>query len=458
MTGRATTVRKLCSDNRNDKRRGDASRERTWSWLSQFQQHMWTPTTETFAPWWKLLPRRWGHPWHAMCSYLAMFPPCLPRYFIEQCSRPGDVVLDPFSGRGTTALEACVAGRIGVGTDANPLAALLTAAKVDPPSLPYAFRRVEELRALYDRSKVQEHAPSEIRLLFDGRRTLPQLLFVRRRLSQRSRVDRHLLAVLCGVLHGNHPRDPRTARTLSISMPNTFSMSPGYIARYKRKWRLRKYPFDVFDALGRRLEHLNRVSPPQQRGLAWRCDARSIQRYVEKGSVSLIVTSPPYLSLVRYGKYNWIRLWLLQQSVEQVDELAVEASDRRLDLSDRLRPKAYLAFLEKCITRCSQVLKPGGVAAFVIGDVVTDGSQSLNLAAEVWRHIRRTSPLQLVDIIEDELEVGGKVTRIWGARRGQATRMDRILILKKAGARRYRRREPVRILAEMSASRSGDGL
>ena len=44
----------------------------------------------------------------------------------------GDVVLDPFSGRGTTPLQACAEGRIGVGNDLNPFAHLLTAAKVEP--------------------------------------------------------------------------------------------------------------------------------------------------------------------------------------------------------------------------------------------------------------------------------------------------------------------------------------
>ncbi len=69
-----------------------------------------------------------------MCSYMGSFPAGLPRYFIEQFSAPGDVVLDPFSGRGTTALEACIAGRVGLGVDLNPLAALLTDAKVAPPA------------------------------------------------------------------------------------------------------------------------------------------------------------------------------------------------------------------------------------------------------------------------------------------------------------------------------------
>ena len=62
---------------------------------------------------------------------MGSFPAGLPRYFIEQFSEPGDVVVDPFSGRGTTALEACLAGRVGIGVDLNPLAALLTDVKVD---------------------------------------------------------------------------------------------------------------------------------------------------------------------------------------------------------------------------------------------------------------------------------------------------------------------------------------
>ena len=71
-----------------------------------------------------------------MCSYLASFPAALAHAFIARYSRPGDVVLDPFSGRGTTPLQACAEGRIGAGNDLNPLAFLLTAAKVDPPSRP----------------------------------------------------------------------------------------------------------------------------------------------------------------------------------------------------------------------------------------------------------------------------------------------------------------------------------
>ncbi|HEV8054589.1 MAG TPA: DNA methyltransferase, partial [Candidatus Limnocylindrales bacterium] len=77
---------------------------------------------------WKTQQRLWGHSFHPMCSYLASFPASLAHAFIARYSRPGDVVLDPFSGRGTTSLQAAAEGRIGVGNDLNPFAHLLTAA------------------------------------------------------------------------------------------------------------------------------------------------------------------------------------------------------------------------------------------------------------------------------------------------------------------------------------------
>ena len=79
-------------------------------------------------PEWKDQQRLWGHSFHPMCSYLASFPASLAHAFIARYTRPGDVVLDPFSGRGTTPLQACAEGRVGAGNDLNPFAQILTAA------------------------------------------------------------------------------------------------------------------------------------------------------------------------------------------------------------------------------------------------------------------------------------------------------------------------------------------
>jgi DNA modification methylase len=57
------------------------------------------------------------------------FPPALARWAVEKFSDRGQVVLDPFSGKGTVPLEACISNRFGVGNDLAPEAYVVTRAK-----------------------------------------------------------------------------------------------------------------------------------------------------------------------------------------------------------------------------------------------------------------------------------------------------------------------------------------
>src|SRR5580693_2854341 len=68
-------------------------------------------------------------------SYRACFKPQLPRFFIERLTQPGDVVYDPFMGRGTTSVETALLGRVPFGCDVNPLSAMLTRPRLTPPTL-----------------------------------------------------------------------------------------------------------------------------------------------------------------------------------------------------------------------------------------------------------------------------------------------------------------------------------
>ncbi len=66
-------------------------------------------------------------------SYRACFKPQLPRFFIERLTQPGEVVYDPFMGRGTTVVEAALLGRVPCGCDINPLSVVLTRPRLRPP-------------------------------------------------------------------------------------------------------------------------------------------------------------------------------------------------------------------------------------------------------------------------------------------------------------------------------------
>jgi SAM-dependent methyltransferase len=72
---------------------------------------------------------------HNFHSFPAKFPPQLPAKFIAALTAPGDRVLDPMSGSGTTVLEAYLAGRQAIGFDIDPLALLISTVKVTPLDL-----------------------------------------------------------------------------------------------------------------------------------------------------------------------------------------------------------------------------------------------------------------------------------------------------------------------------------
>ena len=78
-------------------------------------------------------------------SYRACFKPQLPAYFISRLTAPGDTVYDPFSGRGTTAIEAALHGRRIVANDVNPLSAIFTRPRLTPPALDTVAARLAEI-------------------------------------------------------------------------------------------------------------------------------------------------------------------------------------------------------------------------------------------------------------------------------------------------------------------------
>jgi DNA methylase len=417
------------------------------------------------APEWKDQQRLWGHAFHPMCSYLASFPAALTHAFIARYSRPGDVVMDPFSGRGTTALQACAEGRVGLGNDLNPFAHLLTAAKVEPATRAQAMTRLAQLRLAWNAESAEwqrlgalvaapatradapipaagsgagpergtEVAPAEVALAFHPR-TLGQLLFVRTSLRLDDRTDRFLAAAVTGILHG------KSASYLSELMPNTFSMAPRYVREFAARTAFASPERDVFDGLAKKLDRLYRQPPPNTEGIALLGDARdlapravaALRATGRPERARLVVTSPPYLRVVKYGYYNWLRTWFLGFDAQAIDAALDDAHHR----------EPYLEFLRDVLAGLRPVLSDDAVVVLVIGDVETDRGRrirsGMDLAARVWEAAAQPEGYRLAGVAIDDIAANRKMTKLWGDEAGRATKTDRILVLgaTEAGRRR----------------------
>ena len=395
--------------------------------------------TTSDGPLWHIASPRWGHSMHTMCSYHGMFPAKLAHYFIQRYSKPGDLVVDPFSGRGTTPLQARVEGRRTISNDLNPLGYVLSRAKANPPAWTSVNKTLTALEKRYRaRDQREPDVSGDIRMLYQPD-TLKQLCFfrkylLRRDLPQWSPEDLMLAGALAGIMHGAHRRDG-SSQYLSISMPNTFSMSPMYVEKYIAENNLVAPEQNVFERIRDKLARLYLDAIDGPSGVTYAEDAAVMLGgdTIRAGSVDLLITSPPYLQVVNYGTANWIRLWLLG-----VDDVGRERGEGRRTLNAALDHRhtymSYKAFMLRILQGVQRTLKPNGVAAIVIGDVADPHKEPLPLAAKLWEDVGAQTTLQLLDRIEDHLPVDKKVSRIWGDTKGQATDRDCVLVLARKGA------------------------
>ena len=252
------------------------------------------------------------HRFHSICPYFAMFPEAFVRRNVLAWSKRDDVVLDPFSGRGTTVFESLVNGRKAIGCDRNPVAACLSKAKVDPPRLQEILTRLAELEKKSTRfsSNAAEVTDEFFTLCFHNE-TLQQLLFLKNKLEWRaSRVDCFIAALALGCLHGE---SHRTELCFSNRMPRTISTKPAYSVRWWQRNECLPPNRNVFSILKAAAEYRYYSPVPTIRGRVVEGDVRKastmLRHYKEK--VKLVITSPPYLDITDYHEDQWLRLWFL---------------------------------------------------------------------------------------------------------------------------------------------------
>ena len=120
---------------------------------------------------------------HSICPYFAMFPEEFARNHIENLTDKGDLVLDPFSGRGTTLLQALLMERNALAADINPVAYCITGAKAQAPILATVLAEIGKLELQFIESKKSgllrelEKLPPFFARAFH-RSTLQELLFL----------------------------------------------------------------------------------------------------------------------------------------------------------------------------------------------------------------------------------------------------------------------------------------
>jgi hypothetical protein len=240
-----------------------------------------------------------------------MFPETFAERWIGELTNRSEWVLDPFSGRGTTAFQALLMNRRAVSTDVNPVAYCITRAKTQAPELRSIRRRISLLESAYSAAEWE----AERRRLTPFFRaayhpaTLRQILYLRSHLRWReSKVDCMIAALVLGALHG----ETRSNYYLSNQMPRTISTKPDYSIRFWSERDMRAPKRDAFWILRERASYRYVTEPPTGTSSTFNADMRELPRLLSKRQrIRCVVTSPPYLDVTSFEEDQWLRLWFL---------------------------------------------------------------------------------------------------------------------------------------------------
>jgi hypothetical protein len=303
--------------------------------------------------------QRAAHSLHEI-SYRACFKPQLPRFFIERLTARGDAVYDPFMGRGTTLIEAALMGRVPAGCDVNPLSHVLCAPRLNPPEI----SEVENALAAVDFSDADD-MPEEL-LVFYHPDTLRQISALRKHLIRLERAsaltvaDHWIRMVAVNRLTG-HSAGFFSVYTLPPNQAVSVRSQTKINARLKQQPPRRDVPGIILHKTRSLLEdvtpeiraRLKAITDKSQLVVGPSSDTADLA----SESITLVVTSPPFLDVVDYKTDNWLRCWFC----------GIEAATVPVTLAKTV--EEWKGFVTATLAELHRVVRPGGYVAFEVGEV-----------------------------------------------------------------------------------------
>ena len=351
-------------------------------------------------------------------SYRACYKPQLPRLFIERLARPGDRVYDPFSGRGTTALEAALLGRKVAANDINPLSEILARPRLTPPDPEAVARRLAEIPR-------DGGAEDGLDLsMFYHPATEAEIRRLRRWFLERApldEVDAWIRMVATNRLTGHSPG------FFSVyTLPPNQAVTPAKQAQINAKRnQVPEYRDTHALVLKKTRQLLSGLAGEEPAVLreaardAWFCtaDARRTGA-IPEGSVQLTVTSPPFLDVVQYAADNWLRCWFCG--------LDAEAVGQGITMSRTL--EAWSEVMGDTLAELHRITRPGGFVAFEVGEV-RKGTIRLE---EVVLPLGLRAGFQAQGVLVNEQDFT-KTANIWGVSNNTCgTNSNRIVLFEKS--------------------------
>jgi len=359
--------------------------------------------------------QRQSHSLHEI-SYRACFKAELPRFFIEKYSSIGDTVYDPFSGRGTTGIEALLLNRKAIFNDINPLSQILSESRT------YIAQAQEVLdRLSFILSTTIPEKPDIDLSMFFHHDTLNEILQVKTYLMQKQNLDyidkwirllvlTRLTGHSCGFLS-------------NYTLPPNQSVSPARQIKINEKYGNKSTYRSLIECCIKKYKSLTRSFTDDDifnynknaKSSSFYCNDASKTHKIIPDSVDLIITSPPFLDIVNYKQDNWMRCWFC----------GIESDKLNISIIKNIQDWTFK--MQNVIQELHRVLKKQGFIVFEVGEV---RNGTVNLESYITT-VAKDLNIKVVDVLINK-QVFTKTSNIWGVKNNtRGTNTNRIIIMQK---------------------------
>lgn len=352
---------------------------------------------------------------HGFHRYPAKFIPQIVSRLVERYTNTGDLVVDPFGGCGTTLIESKVMGRRSIAVDINPVAVLISKAKIgiDPIKAAESYTVLErKLDAFNEKTVVL--APEHERIDYWFKQE-----------------EKRKLAFIFAEISKIQDRDVQDFFVCGFS--NILKNCSIWLQKSNKPTRdFEKIPSEPFKTFLKQMRMMLRGNAQLFEMLSVKSylnvpsnvvctDARTIP--TNDGTASLIITSPPYVTSYEYADLHQLAaLWLeytkdlsdfrkrfIGTSYHNKKDLTLNstiAENIRKELLEKHKKTAeevstYFSEMNQVFVEMKRILKKGGKTCIVVGNTSLKGVKILN--AEVFVEQLQNLGLKIADIIKREI-------------------------------------------------------
>ncbi|NHZ85506.1 MAG: hypothetical protein GWP19_06460 [Planctomycetia bacterium] len=245
---------------------------------------------------------------HGIHKYPAKFFPELPRWLIQRYSKENDIILDPFTGSGTTNVEALLAKRNSIGIDVDPFSRFLSKVKTTPLDQyeldKYNEVLLENIIAFNPSSLHLSDIPSfPYRDNWFNEEILYELAFIRRlinTLDSNKEIKDFYQICLSSIIRFVSNADNNCTRTVIRKKLNKSIYPSMALTKFAEMILINSFRITDFT---NNIKSNCFVELPEEQ------DARNIS--YSNGYIDFAVTSPPYVNAVDYPRTHQLEIYWL---------------------------------------------------------------------------------------------------------------------------------------------------